>query len=241
MRCLYHILYAVLMFVVSPCEAGTLWQLASPDKQHHLLVLGAPSPDSPDVVRTSFSIADAQGKVIKEVGSTEFPVIAVKWHREAKAIMVIEHISRQVVMRLIAFNGGEWRMLEVTQFKEPPNFFNLVNTESRESIFVCYYLGRNERGGAFVAYRTEVNTQSGEVNLVSAKRIEDEDLGFYKSSIASELYSIDQALKGNETRYSSATLDDEPSWFKPGALKARQTTEANSVAPNDAKRTPAKP
>jgi|JI10StandDraft_1071094.scaffolds.fasta_scaffold170035_2 hypothetical protein len=229
MRYIDHILYAVLLFMLSPCEAGTLWQLASPDKQHHLLVLGAPSPDSPDVVRTSFSIADAQGKVIKEVGSTEFPVIAVKWHRDAKALMVIEHIARQVVMRLIAFNGGEWQMSEVTQFKEPPNFFNLVNTESREAAFVCYYLGRNERGGAFVAYRTEVNTQTGEVNLVSAKRIEDADLGFYKSSIASELHSIDQSLNENGTRYSSALSDDEPSWFKPGSVRA---------PPNDAKQTP---
>lgn len=224
------------MAIVSPSGAATLLHLASPDKQYQLLIAREPSPESADVVRASFSITNAQGKILRKVGDTEFPVVAVKWHRDARAIIVLEHIARQVVMRLIAFDGGEWKMVEVVQFKEPPNYFSLVNVESKESGFVCYYLGRHERKGAFIAYRTEVSTTTGEAKLLSAKQLEDEDLGFYKSSVASELHKTDQAVSSGLVQYATELSDDEPKWFLPRLQNASEETE---LAPSDAK--PAKP
>lgn len=214
----YHYLLVCIMLLVfvSPCEAEAFLKLDSPDLQYSLVITGKLSPESGDVVRTSFSIADARGKVVKELGSTEYPVVAVKWHKSARVVMVIEHISRQIVMRLITLrNGNEWSMLDVKQFKDPPNYFNLVSAESIENGFLCYYLGRSERGGASVGYRTEVNVQTGESRLVSAKPIDDEDLGFYKPSIARGLRGVIQAMEHGGARYSSAMTDDEPDWFVP--------------------------
>lgn len=235
-----QILYSALMTLASTCGAETSLNLASPDKQYHLLIVTEPSPESPDVVRTSFSITDAQGKVMKKVGATEFPVTAVKWHRDAKALIVLEHIARQPVMRLIALDSGEWKMVEVAQFKEPPNYFSLVNVESKESAFVCYYLGRHERKGAFIAYRTEVSTQTSEAELLSSKKVEDDDLGFYKSSVANELHQIEQVVSSGLVQYTTALPDDEPKWFLPRSQNAGDETKS-AKTPGDGKPTPAKP
>jgi len=212
---LNHVICALLAMAVLPCVAGTSLRVPSPDKQHQLLIAEKPSPESPDVIRTSFSIADAKGNVISDLGATEFPVIAVKWHKEGKAIMVIEHIARQPVMRLIALNDKGWKMSEVEQFKEPPNFFSLVNVESSESGFVCFYLGGNERKDASTAYRTELKIHSGEARLLTAKKFEDEELGFYKRSIGKELHRLRQCNKEGVITYNPSVDDDEPGWVMP--------------------------
>lgn len=219
MSYLNHVMCALLAMAVLPCVAGTSLRVVSPDERYQLLIAEKPSPESPDVIRTSFSIADAKGNVISELGATEFPVIAVKWHKGAKALMIIEHIARQSVMRLIALNDKEWKMSEVEQFKEPPNFFGLVNVESSESGFVCFYLGRNERKDATTAYRTELNIHSGEAKLLTARRIDDEELGFYKDRIGKELHRLSKSNKEGGITYNPAVDDDEPSWIMPEANK----------------------
>ncbi len=215
MNHLNQLISAILALAVLPCVAGTSLRVPSPDKQHQLIIAEKPSPESPDVIRASFSIADAKGNVISDLGATEFPVIAVKWHKEAKAIMVIEHIARQSVMRLIALNGRAWKMSEVEQFKEPPNFFSLVNVESSESGFVCFYLGNNERKDASTAFRTELNIHSGEAKLLTAKQIEDEELGFYKRNIGKELHRLGRSNKEGVITYNPSVDDDEPGWIMP--------------------------
>ena len=210
-----YLICALLELAVLPCVAGTSLRVPSPDKEHQLLIAEKPSPESPDVIRASFSIADARGNVISDLGATEFPVIAVKWHKEAKAIMVIEHIARQSVMRLIALNGRAWKMSEVEQFKEPPNFFRLVNVESSESGFVCFYLGKNGLKDATTAYRTELNIHSGEAKLLTARRIDDEELGFYKDSIGKEIHRLRQSNKERGITYNPSVDDDEQSWIMP--------------------------
>lgn len=219
MSYLHRLLCVLVVLAVPPCVSGTLLQVPSPDKKYQLFIVQKPSPESPDVVRTSFSIADAKGNVIGDLGATEFPVIAVKWHKDAKAVMVIEHISRQTVMRLIALNDKAWAMSEVSQFKETPNFFSLVNVESSESGFICFYLGRNDRNDASTAYRTELSIQSGDAKLLTAKRIEDEEFGFYKVSIGMELQRLKRDNKAGVVTFSPAVDDDEPNWVMPQSSK----------------------
>ncbi len=211
----HHLLCAILVLAVLPCVAGTSFQVPSPDKKHQLVIEQKPSPESPDIIRTEFSIADEKGNVISELGVTEFPVIAVKWHKEAKALMIIEHIARQSVMQLIVLNDKGWKMSEVEQFEEPPNFFSLVNVESSEGGFVCFYLGKNERKDASTAYRTKLSIHSGEAKLLAAKRIEDEELGFYKRSIGKELHRLSRSSKEGTRTYNPSVDDDEPGWVMP--------------------------
>ena len=53
------------------------------------------------VIRTSFSM-DHKAVYAKpdEKAETEYSVIAVKWHKHAPAVLVMEHIARQMPMRI---------------------------------------------------------------------------------------------------------------------------------------------
>ena len=212
MSILGHLLVASMLASPLSFAAKTTLQVASPDKQHNLVIRERPAPDAPGMTRTSFSIAEVNGKIIRPVGWTVLPLIAVKWHKSGKAVMVIQHISRQMVMSLIAPRNGQWQMWDVDQFRSPPDFFHLFNAESTKSSFLCYYTGHDHRQDALDAYRTEVAIPSGKARLLLVKPLKDEDLRIFDPHAGDLAKQAERATSKN-THHIRSLGHDEPDWF----------------------------
>jgi len=200
-----------LVSIVYGSEPGL--RAFSPGKKYQLVVEDVPRPDAPDAVWTSISVSDANGKMIRQLYTTEFPIDAIKWHKSADAAIIMEHIARQEVMELVLLRNGLWQHIEVNQFKTPPGYFHLVEAKSGRSSFECYYLGHNRSTDEFTAYRTEVNVITGEATLKAAKHIDDEDLPFYKQSLANILYQMENASKDKPLSLESWPPDEQANWY----------------------------
>jgi hypothetical protein len=138
-----------LVSIVYGSEPGL--RAFSPSKKYQLVVENVPRPDAPDAVWTSIAVSDANGKMIRQLYSTEFPIDAIKWHNSADAAIIMEHIARQEVMELVLLRNGLWQHIKVNQFKTLPEYFHLVEAKSGQSSFECYYLGHDQSTDEFIA------------------------------------------------------------------------------------------
>jgi hypothetical protein len=188
-----------------------LLKVPSPDRKFQLLIEQAPTPDNPGEVFCSFSICDAEGKVIKKLGKTNFAVVAIKWHKTANAAVVLEHISHQVIMNLIYLDDGIWEMGRVRQFEDPPGVFKLLDAESDKASFKFYYLASERGNGEYTAIRTELNIRTLDATLKSAKRVNPEDLPFYKDGPGDILFQLEHASANKPLHCES--LDEGADWF----------------------------
>ncbi len=185
------------------------------------------SPDGMKVISTKVESKSAdqfemRTKIeIKENGDvdptvlvyTNFAIIGVKWHSDSGSALVMEHISRQCILRLVSKKDGKWIATEVTQFLNSPNYFSLVNCESVDKSFLCYYSATDEKGSeTHYSLLTKLNIATGKSDLLE-KNINLQKIGFYSLSIPTGLHRSSKNANENYCVYSPSISDSEPPWY----------------------------
>ena len=185
----------------------------SPNRQYELRLEEHPDSDDPGVIWTHVSICGSNGKTIRELYKTNFPVIALKWHKTANAAMILEHIARQEVMRLEILRQGHWDNIEVEQFGANPGSFSLIDATSNPSSFECFYIRYDSPRDEYTACKTNVDVATGKAKLLSVERVDVKDLPFYKLSLDAIFFQLKTLSPTVPLRYNSSQSEDEPDWY----------------------------
>jgi len=185
----------------------------SPNQQYELRLQERPDSDDQGVIWTYVSICGSNGKTIRELYKTNYPVIALKWHKTADAAMILEHIAGQEVMRLAVLRKGFWENIEVKQFDKNPGSFSLIDAKSVPSSFECYYMRYDSPRDEYTACRTNVNLATGEAKLLSVERVGINNLSFYKLSLDAIFFQLKSLSPTIPLRYKSSQSEDEPGWY----------------------------
>ncbi|MGC3988676.1 MAG: hypothetical protein QM796_03110 [Chthoniobacteraceae bacterium] len=208
----------LLLPISSRGENASPVRIMSPDKKFQLLVREMPNPRAPELNATSFTMCNPQGKVLAQFDYQELPIIAIKWHKSANAVMILEHISHQEIMEIITLEKGKWVMIDAEQFSGLPDAFSIINANSTDSAFDCYYIGHDRASASnpdseLSGYEIEINVFSGNARCKMSRSIKSEEMYFYLPDVGNVLYEMRKSAPNMLPHYHSPGDDDEPDWF----------------------------
>lgn len=220
---------ASLLVQIAHANSSNFFELVSPSGTNKVIVKSEPSPDSPDVFRMYYSLVNIETHKTTALGATEYPIIGIKWHANSNAFLVVEHISRQIVLRLGSKHAGEWSMNEVQQFESPLNYFKLINCRSEPTSFLLYYTGSDDKtSDNYICVLSKLEISSKKCNVVKQFKFKRDDLDFYHLSIDA---GLSRGSGIGAQHYSPALSEAEPAWFRPSQSEDRQPVTPSDTPP----------